>query len=144
MSTTNSGSDGTGRRSPPSSSRYQPGQSGNPSGRPKGSKNLKTIAEGVLGKLVTVTENGKQVRRTVAEVMLLRHAQNGMKGDHRSADLLLRSARALGVGQNEEAGKASPRSGADDGQMPDKAALRRILKRLENIDLSEDREPDGR
>jgi hypothetical protein len=143
MSTTTSPLDRAGGRPPPHT-RFKPGQSGNPSGRPKGSKNLKTLVESVFGRLVTLTENGKQVRLTAGEVMLRRLVQDAMKGDHKAAELLLRIARDLGVGENEEARKAFPRSEADAGQKPDKAALRRILRRFDNIDLSEDRESDER
>ena len=126
---------------PPSDTRFRPGQSGNLAGRPKGSKNLKTLLESALGKLVTIAENGKQVRKTAGEVVLRRLTQEAMKGDHKAIELLLRFARDLGLGESREE-KASPRTGNDDGRLPDKAALRRILKRFQNLDLSAEVEPD--
>jgi hypothetical protein len=141
MSATNSQSDRVPGR-PPSQTRFKPGQSGNPAGRPKGSKNLKTLVESVLGKLVTLTENGKQVRKTAGEVVLRRLAQDAMKGDHKARELLLRYAHALGLGENGEERKAFVRAGDDDGLMPDKAALRRILRRFDNFDFSEEAESE--
>jgi Family of unknown function (DUF5681) len=126
---------------PPSDTRFRPGQSGNLAGRPKGSKNLKTLLESALCKLVTIAENGKQVRKTAGEVVLRRLTQEAMKGDHKAIELLLRFARDLGLGESREE-KASPRTGDDDGRLPDKAALRRILKRFQNLDLSAEVEPD--
>ena len=45
---------------PPAGRRFQKGQSGNPRGRPRGSKNLSTLLVEALDKLVVVTENGKR------------------------------------------------------------------------------------
>ena len=51
-----------GYRRPPRHSRFQPGQSGNPRGRPRGVKSLSDIVRKIVGQKVTVTENGR-VRR---------------------------------------------------------------------------------
>ncbi len=51
-----------GRGRPPLHSRFPKGQSGNPSGRPKGVRNLQTeTIKELLGR-ITVTENGRQIR----------------------------------------------------------------------------------
>src|SRR6266446_3029950 len=50
---------------PPLHTRFQKGQSGNPRGRPRGSKNLTTLLIQALDQLVVVTENGK--RRKIAK-----------------------------------------------------------------------------
>ena len=54
-----------GYKKPPVHTRFQKGQSGNPRGRPRGSKNLSTLLIEALDKLVVVTENGK--RRKIAK-----------------------------------------------------------------------------
>ena len=58
-------SDGTysvGYGRPPEETRFKPGQSGNPKGRPKGSKNLRTLFAEELRRSVTLKENGKTRR----------------------------------------------------------------------------------
>jgi hypothetical protein len=57
---------------PPRHTRFKPGQSGNPNGRPTGSKNFATILQQQLRKKVTVTVDGKPKRMAVQEVIARR------------------------------------------------------------------------
>ncbi len=60
----------TGYGKPPSESRFQKGQSGNPKGRPRGRHNRPPY-DLVLGQLVTIKEEGVGRRVTAAEAFLL-------------------------------------------------------------------------
>lgn len=66
---------------PPEANRFKSGQSGNPSGRPKGSKNLATLARNHLRSMVTVRENGRERRMSKLDVgitkMINRFAEKG-------------------------------------------------------------------
>jgi hypothetical protein len=44
---------------PPRKGQFQPGQSGNPVGRPKGSRNIRTYVYELLGAKIPVIEGGK-------------------------------------------------------------------------------------
>jgi hypothetical protein len=54
---------------PPRATRFKPGQSGNPRGRPKGSKGLASVLSRALAEKVTVTENGRRRKITKLEAM---------------------------------------------------------------------------
>jgi hypothetical protein len=68
----------------PASSRFQKGQSGNPRGRPRGSKRSPPY-ETVLGQMVTVREDGRERRLTAAEAFLLHTTKRGLEGDSAAA-----------------------------------------------------------
>ena len=74
---------------PPKHTRFQPGQSGNPRGRPKGTKNLKTDLMEELGEKILVREgdHARQVSKQRAMVKAL--LARALKGDVRAANLLL-------------------------------------------------------
>ena len=63
-----------GGRNPPVRTRFRKGQSGNPRGRPKGSRNFRTLIDEELEQELEVTENGKALkltkRRLVARVLV--------------------------------------------------------------------------
>jgi len=68
----------------PVSTRFQKGQSGNPRGRPKGSKQRPPY-DTVLGQIVTVREDGRERRLTAAEAFLLHTTKRGLEGDSAAA-----------------------------------------------------------
>ena len=107
---------------PPGHTRFKPGQSGNPSGRPKGSTNLQIILERELRKFVSITENGRTRRMTKQEVMVRRLVHDAIKGEYRAVDLLLKLARPA---LNHEGEHVS-----ETFAMPSKEALKTIARRL--------------
>jgi Family of unknown function (DUF5681) len=69
-----------GHRKPPSSTRFEKGQSGNPRGRPRGRHKLPPY-EAVLGQKVTIRENGIERQVTASEAFLLHMIKQGLEGD---------------------------------------------------------------
>jgi hypothetical protein len=78
-----------GYRRPPRASQFQPGTSGNPRGRRKGSRSVGAILNGIMSQKVTVSEGGRTRRVSRLEVMLLRLANDAARGDARVTKLLL-------------------------------------------------------
>ena len=83
---------------PPKHTRFKPGQTGNPQGRPKGSKNLKTDLLEELSEPMQVTEGG-QVRRISKQRALIKTLMaRALKGNDRAAAKILDLClRVLGI-----------------------------------------------
>lgn len=74
---------------PPAWTRFWPGQSGNPKGRPKGTRNAASMARDALERKVDVRENGAQRKMTVREVSYRRLADKAVSGDVKALNYLL-------------------------------------------------------
>ena len=71
MSNDGDGSDFlVGYSKPPAETRFRPGQSGNPKGRPKGAKNFSTLMEKELERKVTIKEGERRRRVSKREAMV--------------------------------------------------------------------------
>ena len=76
--------DNAGYKRPPQSTRFQPGKSGNPTGRPK---KVKTVAEELideLGDKIIVREGGRDVQITKARAIAKEVVRLAMTGDRRA------------------------------------------------------------
>ena len=83
---------------PPQHTRFKPGQSGNPKGRPK--KVGASISETFwkeINTMVIVTENGKSRKISKLEAMAKRHSVKAINGDPKSTELCLRAMTLGGV-----------------------------------------------
>ena len=91
-----------GRGHPPAKSRYKPGECGNPGGRPPGRVSLKKAAENAFSRKVSYKVDGKTVRISMLEAILIEHGLKGVKGDTRSAGIALNFAVKTLVPQEAE------------------------------------------
>src|SRR5260370_13200502 len=91
---------------PPQHTRFKKGESGNPTGRPKGTKNLTTLFEKELKQRVVVTENGRRRSITKQEAMVKHLVNKAVSGDRPLLQLLLDESRLV------DARAASSPSGA--------------------------------
>ncbi len=73
-----------GYRRPPPSGRFKSGKSGNPKGRPKGSRNFLTLLEKELGQPIVVNENGKKKTITRMQAMVKRMVADALQGDQKT------------------------------------------------------------
>ena len=73
---------------PPQHTRFAKGQSGNPRGRPAGSKNLVTLLARELDQPVQVVENGRRRNVSKREVMLTQLVNKSIAGDLRATKMI--------------------------------------------------------
>jgi hypothetical protein len=109
---------------PPSGSRFKPGQSGNPKGRPKGTKNRITIFNQALNERVVVTEHGKRKNITKQEAIFKQLVNKAASGDHRAAQLVINEIREL------EARLNATETGREIIDEADQQVFQNFLKRL--------------
>ena len=77
------------------STRFKKGQSGNPRGRPSGSKNLKTLLSEALNEPVIVTENGKHRKITKREAIVTQLVNRSAKADLKAVQIVLAMLRDI-------------------------------------------------
>ncbi len=89
---------------PPTRRRFK--KSGNSKGRPKGSKNRKTIVKAVANEMHSVLENGKHRKRSTLDLVLLRLRNMALKeGNDRAFEELHRLIKAYQPQEtNDDAG----------------------------------------
>jgi len=75
---------------PPQSSRFKRGKSGNPRGRPKGTRNLATDLKGEMGSKILVNEGGKSQKITKQMALVKTLSTKALKGDVRAMNTLLK------------------------------------------------------
>ena len=102
--------DGVGYSRPPTDGRFRPGQSGNPRGRPRGSRNFKAVLRETLNSPVRVTRDGKPRKISTQEAMLLRLREKALAGDARALDRLIQLAQTH---NNEEVASVAGLSAND-------------------------------
>jgi hypothetical protein len=74
---------------PPTATRFQKGRSGNPRGRPKGSREVGTILNEILDQKVTLRTASGTRQVSYLEAILIRAADSAGKGDLRALKFLL-------------------------------------------------------
>lgn len=90
-----------GYKKPPRHSRFKPGQSGNPNGRPKGAKGVATIVQKVIAEKVTLNQNGKATKVSKLEAGIQLLAKEALSGDIKALIQLLALARQYGPASPE-------------------------------------------
>ena len=78
-----------GYKKPPAETRFQKGRSGNPKGRPKGTRNFKTDVREELAEPVNVREDGSVTTVSSQRAILKQLRAKALKGDPRALDRMV-------------------------------------------------------
>jgi hypothetical protein len=89
--------DSAGYGRPPTATRWKPGQSGNPKGRPKGSQNLRSAIEKMLIDKITLREGDKVRRVTRLEAVMRKQLEMALRGDRKATQSVYALADAFGL-----------------------------------------------
>jgi hypothetical protein len=106
---------------PPLGHQFTKGVSGNPAGRPKGSKNISAIITAILAQRVTVTSNGKRRSMSKLEAGLTQAANKSAGGDRHHLKFLIDSLHQSEI-RDQARSDSSPLS-ADERRAQDEAIL---------------------
>ena len=134
--------DEVGYKRPPVKSRFRKGQSGNPTGRPKGQRNLGPVLAEVLRQTVTVKQDEKSERMSKGEAVIRVLLTKATKGDSRAIKAMLEFSDQIGRIQSAEL-KLGGRGNYEFMLIPGMAASaeewqREIAARHETADLRDE------
>lgn len=79
-----------GYKKPPKSTQFKPGRSGNPKGRPKGTRNLSTDLKEELDSKILATEDGHQRKISKQQALIKTLANKALQGDIRALNSIFR------------------------------------------------------
>jgi len=99
---------------PPHHTRFKKGQSGNPRGRPSGSKNLKTLLNDALNEPVVVTKEGRCRKITKREAIVTQLVNRSATADLRALKILLDTLRDIEGRSEPEPAETSGFAEADE------------------------------
>ena len=86
-----------GKGRPPVASRFKPGQSGNPKGRRRKSRNMRTVVRLVLDEQMSVREGTRVRRMSAFEALVRTLLRRAYKGDPKSVAALIILMRQFGL-----------------------------------------------
>lgn len=74
---------------PPKHSRFKPGQSGNPRGRPRKNRSIEAMIKRELDQTVVLKEGGREIRLSKREALIKQLVNRAISGDLKPMQLVL-------------------------------------------------------
>jgi len=102
--TENEQADSVGYKRPPREHQFRPGQSGNPSGRPKGTRNFRSELREELSEVVTVHDGDRDIQISKQRALIKSVVAAAIDGNQRAAaSVLAMCMRMLADAEDDEA-----------------------------------------
>jgi hypothetical protein len=114
---------------PPIHTRFKSGKSGNPKGRPRNSRNLKTIIQGALTAPVVLREGARKRSISKLEGIVLKQVESALKGDGKAALAALKIAAQVGLLEVPEGATEAPALSPSEQEMVNELVLERAKRR---------------
>lgn len=115
---------------PPAASKFRRGRSGNPTGRPKGSRGLSSVLMATLKQKVTITENGREKRVTKLTVITKQLVNSAATGNLAATRLLLGMVQLLET-------HVAPNSAEPHFRESDHRIITQLQARLARLNMGE-------
>ena len=115
---------------PPRASRFTKGQSGNPKGRPKGSKNLAAVVLRECRQRVRVNGPGGSRTVTKLEAAVMQISNKAAQGEFRAARELFALVQRSEIDANSE-------RVPDSFQETDQSVLENLVRRIQNLNTEQ-------
>ena len=130
------GTNDVGYCKPPKSSRFKPGESGNPRGRPRGTLNWGMVLQRALGEKVVINENGRCKVMTKLEAAIMQLVNKAASGDGKAMRYLCQ----LVVSAEERSVAVEPTAQISE---TDRKVMNNVLKRFQQTLEAADDETDS-
>ena len=138
---------GVGYKRPPVATRFQPGRSGNPSGRPKQTKSLQTEIRDELAELTPIVDNDGSVKITKAKAVARSLVDAAADGNIRALAILLSYCTQRSDAVDDQSEQDTP----DDVEILDEFVGRELRRRTNVCEATvanspthpEQKEPDN-
>ncbi len=113
---------------PPEDTRFKPGQSGNPKGRPRGARNFRTVVRATLDEKVTLRDGERTRKVSVMEAIVRKCVNGALKGDPKAFSSLLQLIRPTGLMDEEPDTSANENLSAQDQAILDDFLVRQGIE----------------
>jgi len=134
--------DRVGYKHPPKHTRFKRGQSGNPKGRPKHVRNLKTEFLEELGEVIRVREGNRELKISKQRAFVKALVSAAIKGDMRATSALVSfCTRAFG---KEPEDAEPPSATPEDLEILNEFVGREVRRRAARGDTDGDSQPQSR
>jgi hypothetical protein len=121
---------------PPADTRFRKGVSGNPSGRPRGSRNVGAVLARTLREKVVINEHGQRKTISKLEAAIKQFVNKAASGDLRALHML------VGLAREAEGQVAPPTTERSPLGEVDQKVIEGILKRFQPIIQNEGEQTD--